>query len=140
QGEHRVRIVHEGYTTAERRVVLSPERPSQALTVPLAKAPVAPKPGAAPTAKTEVGPKPNSSEPAKAEPESGALVVDSRPTGATVLLDGRVVGKTPLTVPGVKVGDHTVRFELAGHYPWSAAVSVTGGAPTRVGGSLEKID
>jgi serine/threonine protein kinase len=140
QGEHRIRIVHDGYTTAERRVVLSPERPSQTFTVPLAKAPVAPKASGSQTAKSPlVTPKPSASEPAKAD-EAGLLVLDSRPTGATVFLDGRAVGKTPLSMPGVKPGDHTVRFELTGHYPWTASINVVGGTSTRVGGSLEKID
>ena len=140
QGEHRIRIVYDGYTTAERRVVLSPDRPSQTFTVPLAKAPVAPKASGSQTAKSPlVTPKPVVSEPAKAD-EAGLLVLDSRPTGATIILDGRAVGKTPLTVPGVKAGDHTVRFELSGHYPWTASVNVVGGTSTRVGGSLEKID
>jgi len=142
QGEHRVRVVHDGYTTAERRVVLSPERPSQGLTVPLAKAPVAPKQGAVPPAKTDAAPKQGVSPPAKAdaEGEAGVLVLDSRPTGATVFLDGRSVGKTPLNLPGVKAGDHTIRYELSGHYPWAASINVVGGTSTRVGGSLEKID
>jgi serine/threonine protein kinase len=140
QGEHRIRIVHDGYTTAERRVVLSPERPSQTFTVPLAKAPVAPKATGSQTAKSPVvTPKPGASEPAKAD-EAGLLVLDSRPTGATVFLDGRVAGKTPLSVPDVKAGDHTVRFELSGHYPWTASINVVSGTSTRVGGSLEKID
>src|SRR5262249_27532657 len=127
QGEHRVRLVQEGYLTAERRVVLSAERPAQVLTVPLAKkADVGPK-QAAPAKPDLVAPKPGSTQPAKAdaspkpgsiqEAEAGTIVLDSRPTGATAFVDGKAVGKTPVTVPGVKAGDHTVRFELAGHHP-----------------------
>ena len=124
RGEHRVRLVYEGYTTAERRVVLSPARPAQALTVPLAKVPVAPKPGASPEPRAS----------------TGSLLIDSRPTGATVLVDGRVVGKTPLTLPDVTAGDHGVRLELVGHRPWTGSIKVEGGTSNRVGGSLEKID
>jgi len=68
------------------------------------------------------------------------LVLDSRPSGANAFVDGRAVGKTPVSVPGVKAGDHTVRFELAGHFPWSTSINVEGGTSNRVGGSLEKID
>jgi serine/threonine protein kinase len=139
QGEHRVRVLHDGYTTAERRVVLSPSQPSQALTVPLAKAPVAPKPGASQTAKTEAAPaapKPGSI----AAADAGVLVLDSRPTGASVFVDGKSVGRTPLTLSETKAGDHTVRFELDEHRPWTASIKVIGGTTNRVGGSLEKID
>jgi eukaryotic-like serine/threonine-protein kinase len=151
QGEHRVRILHDGYTTAERRVVLSTSQPSQALTVPLAKAPVPPTPSAGQSAKTDVAsPKPGSSQAAKADDttkpgakpsaEAGVLVLDSRPTGASAFVDGRAVGRTPVTLPEVKTGDHTVRFELDEHRSWTASIKVIGGTTNRVGGSLEKID
>jgi serine/threonine-protein kinase len=149
QGEHRVRVLHDGYTAAERRVVLSTSQPSLALTVPLAKAPVPPSPGqsaktdpvspkqgAIPSAKADAAPKLG----AKASTEAGSLVLESRPTGATAFVDGRPVGTTPLTMPDVKAGDHTVRFELEEHRSWTASIKVVGGTSNRVGGSLEKID
>jgi hypothetical protein len=140
EGEHRVRILHDGYTAAERRVVLSTSQPLLALTVPLAKAPVpppvAPKPGSSQPAKADVAPKLG----AKTSAEAGSLVLESRPTGATAFVDGRPVGTTPLTMPDVKAGDHTVRFELEEHRSWTASIKVVGGTSNRVGGSLEKID
>jgi hypothetical protein len=134
QGEHRIRLVQEGYATTERRVVLSTERPSQVLTVPLSKAVVAPKQGVIPPAKADASQKPTPTW------DTGMLVLDSRPSGANAFVDGRAVGKTPVSVPGVKAGDHTVRFELVGHFPWSTSINVEGGTSNRVGGSLEKID
>jgi len=139
QGEHRVRVLHDGYTAAERRVVLSPSQPSLALTVPLAKAPVPPKPSPGQSAKTEVAPAAPTPG-AKPTAEARVLVLDSRPTGATAFVDGRAVGRTPVTLPDVKTGDHTVRFELDEHRPWTASIKVNGGTTNRVGGSLEKID
>jgi PEGA domain-containing protein len=138
RGEHRIRVVHDGYTAAERRVVLSTDRPSQVITVPLAKAPVPLKPtaGQPAAAKAEPTEKPASA----AAAETGVLVLDSRPTGAAAFVDGRAVGKTPVTLPDVKAGDHNVRFELSDHRPWSASIKVGGGTINRVGGSLEKID
>ena len=151
QGEHRVRIVRDGYTTVEQRVVLSPSQPSELLSVPLVKTPVAPNPGSSPPAKADlVAPKPGSNQPAKADAEtqlggkpssdSGVLVLDSRPMGATAFLDGRAVGRTPVMLPDVKAGDHSVRFELDQHRTWTASIKVVGGTANRVGGSLEKID
>jgi len=136
RGEHQVRIVHDGYRAVERRIVLSPEQPSQALAVPLAKALVSPKPNVSQPTKADAAPRPAPTVVA----EPGTLLVESRPTGATVFMDGRVVGKTPLNLPGVKAGDHAVRLELAGHRQWTTSVKVAGGGPNRVGASLEKID
>jgi hypothetical protein len=72
--------------------------------------------------------------------ETGTLLVESRPPGATVFMDGRAVGRTPLNVPDVKAGDHGVRLELAGHRQWTTSIKVVGGTPNRIGASLEKID
>jgi serine/threonine protein kinase len=69
----------------------------------------------------------------------GTLVVESRPTGATVLLDGREVGTTPLTLPSVNAGSHAVKVELAGYSNWSSAVQVTTGQRNRVTASLERL-
>ena len=72
--------------------------------------------------------------------EAGTLIVESRPTGAAVFLDGRAVGRTPLNLPGVKAGDHTVRLDLGEYRLWTTPIKVVGGAPNRIGASLEKID
>ena len=69
---------------------------------------------------------------------TGELFVDSRPQGANVLLDGRVVGKTPLQLPNVPIGTHVVRIELAEHKPWFSTATVTAGEIRRVTGSLER--
>jgi serine/threonine-protein kinase len=141
RGEHRVRLVRDGYAAAERRIVLTPAQPSQSLSVPLAKTPVSPKPNVGQPAKADpVAPQPSPKQSAKVDAEAGTLVIDSRPVGATVFVDGRAVGRTPLNVPGVKVGDHTIRLELAGHRQWMTSIKVVGAAPNRIGASLEKID
>ena len=69
---------------------------------------------------------------------TGELFVDSRPQGANVLLDGKIVGKTPLQLPKVPIGTHIVRIELAEHKPWSSPAMVTAGEVRRVTGSLER--
>jgi hypothetical protein len=65
------------------------------------------------------------------------LYVDSRPRGATVLLDGKSVGQTPVSVPEVPIGTHIVRLELTGKRPWTVATTVIAGKRTSVTGSLE---
>jgi hypothetical protein len=77
---------------------------------------------------------------APAQPASGftgSLYVDSNPRGATVLLDGRSIGQTPLRLAEVPVGTHVVRLELAGKRPWMSTTRVTAGEASRVTGSLE---
>jgi serine/threonine-protein kinase len=152
RGEHRLRIVRDGYTAAERRIVLSSSRPSSSLIVPLAKTPVSPKPNVRQSADAApASPKPGtrpSAEAGLASPkpaatavaEVGSLLIESRPTGANVFMDGRAVGKTPANLPEVKAGDHAVRLELTGHRQWTTSFKVMGGTPNRIGASLEKID
>jgi hypothetical protein len=138
RGEHRVRVVRDGYTSAERRVVLSPSQPSQSLSVPLAKEPRA-------RAKAPVSPKlAVDGTPAKAEADQstpakvGTLIVESRPQGADVMIDGRPVGTTPLSLSDVRAGSHAVRLEREGYLIWTAPVKVTAGEQNRVTASLEK--
>ena len=46
----------------------------------------------------------------------GTLYVDSNPRGATVLLDGRKIGVTPISLAEVPIGSHVLRVELAGSH------------------------
>jgi hypothetical protein len=66
-------------------------------------------------------------------------VAESRPPGARVVLDGRVIGKTPLKLGNLKAGAHTVRLEVDGYRVWSTEVTVVAGRETRVAGSLDRI-
>ena len=60
---------------------------------------------------------------------SGSITVDSNPGGASVLLDGNPVGKTPagraaLILNNVPSGSHTVTVEFAGYPPYTSTVTV----------------
>ncbi len=52
------------------------------------------------------------------EPSPGApsLRILSDPEGATVYLDGRRAGTTPITIEGVQPGNHLLRVEKSGYY------------------------
>lgn len=70
----------------------------------------------------------------KASPAvSGLLRVTSRPQGATVKVDGKVVpGRTPLTI-GVAVGSHALQVSLEGYETYArASVQVAKGIETAV--------
>jgi serine/threonine-protein kinase len=76
----------------------------------------------------------------RSEPsERGSLQVDSRPRGARVFVDGRLVGTTPLLVPEVTSGSHAVRIDLGGYERWVTAVTVAPGVRQRVAASLTLI-
>jgi hypothetical protein len=123
-GNYVVRIVQDGYEVMREEVTLTVRDASHTIEARLepkarAGAP-APAPAAAPAANL-----------------TGSLYVDSRPQGANVLLDGRLVGKTPLNLTEVPVGTHVVRIEMAGKQPWTVSQNVTTGKIARVTGSLE---
>jgi hypothetical protein len=70
-------------------------------------------------------------------PLTAELVVDSRPSGAQVFVDGALVGTTPLR-RDVAPGTHVVRLVLPGHQPWVTRVETARGKERRVAGSLER--
>jgi hypothetical protein len=98
---------------------------------------------------TEREPSPRTSNPESEEaravtpadrvpPGATSMEVISRPAGAQVYVDGRLVGKTPLVLPEVNPGDHAVQIALPGHQRWVTRVSVSPGSRARVAASLER--
>src|SRR4029450_9741705 len=69
----------------------------------------------------------------------GSLYVDSRPSGARVFLDGKLIGSTPLEVPSVPAGEHAVRLESDGYRRWSSSVRVVASGGERVRGARERL-
>ena len=69
--------------------------------------------------------------------ETGTVMVNSRPGGADVYVDGRLVGATPLTLDDVRPGSHAVRLVRAGYREWTTTVDVTAGQEVLVAASLE---
>jgi hypothetical protein len=65
-----------------------------------------------------------------------SIEVSSLPAGAVVALDGRVVGRTPLSIPNVPEGTHVIGMELPGFNRWATSVRVSAGERARVAGSL----
>lgn len=129
-GTHVVRITHQGYVAAERRVRIRSAQPAQSIEVALAA--TRPARGATPA---PAAPERTSGSPAA---KAGSLMVDSRPVGARVFVDGQMVGTTPLLLDPVTAGDHSVRLELDGFNGWATTTRVVGGERNRVSGSLEQ--
>jgi serine/threonine-protein kinase len=122
-GTHRVRITQNGYATEDRRVFITASRPAQSMTVTLARSSVAAPPQA------PVG---------SAGHFTGALLVESRPTGANVYVDNHMVGTTPMSLPEVTAGSHAIRLEHDGYRRWSASVRIVASEQNRVTASLER--
>ena len=113
------------------RVVITPSRPSQSLTIPLERPATA-----VPRARTTAPAAP--AAPAPSGRFAGALRVDSRPPGASVFVDGKLVGTTPLSLPSVPAGTHAIRLEYEGYRRWTSAIRVVASEQNRVTASLEK--
>jgi serine/threonine protein kinase len=125
-GAHQVRVLRDGYRTAERRVQITATRPAQSLAVDLERT-------------TSAGARVTPPAPSTTDGTFvGTLTIESRPPGAEVRLDGKVVGTTPTVIPQVGAGQHTVRIELAGYRLWTASVRVVTGERNRVTASLER--
>ena len=67
----------------------------------------------------------------------GSLLVETRPAGARVVLDGKTLGVTPITVPDVHIGNHPLRIERAGYKAVVTSVTIKSGERARVALTLE---
>jgi eukaryotic-like serine/threonine-protein kinase len=111
----RVTVEREGFKADERRVALSAAQPTVTVDARL-----------------------SASAPPPPEATTGALVIESRPPGASIFLDGRQVGTTPLSVPNASPGTRRIRLEMAGFSPWVTTANIQPGVRTRVAASLER--
>ena len=71
---------------------------------------------------------------------AGGLRVLSTPAGADVLVDGQVIGQTPLNHEDVDVGEHVVTVRLTEFYDYEQNITIEGGQRTIVSARLEQID
>ena len=67
----------------------------------------------------------------------GSLVVNSRPSGARVFVNGRGVGETPLVLRNQLAGSRAIRVALDGYEPWSSAVRVVADTETQLRAELK---
>jgi serine/threonine-protein kinase len=68
----------------------------------------------------------------------GLLTIESRPEGARVFLDGKLMGATPLAIRNVGTGEHAIRLEHDGYQHWSSSVRIVASEQIRVTASLEE--
>jgi serine/threonine protein kinase len=118
-GTRTLLVTRTGYETAERRITLTADRPSRSVDIQLVQVRAA-----RPARDTQAA-------------AVGSLLVESRPNGAAVTIDGKPAGVTPLTIASITPGTHTVRLELDGYRPLTHTVIVKSGERVRVAASLE---
>jgi serine/threonine protein kinase len=129
RGGHRVRVMRDGFNTEDRRVVITAAQPSQSLTIALERQEAAAGRGSQAARGGETG---------STGRFAGDLFVESRPPGATVFMDGKAVGTTPLSLQAVAAGSHVIRIEHEGYRRWSSAVRVVASQANRITASLER--
>jgi PEGA domain len=117
-GSYTIRVAREGYAAEERMVDLTARRPTAAATIVLRAHAQA--------------------DAAEGATAPGGINVQSRPSGARVFVDDRLMGSTPLTIPGLPAGPATVRIEMDGYQTWSTTVQVGAREPIRVAASLDR--
>jgi len=104
-GAYQIRVEQQGYEAQTRDVSLDAGSPTAEVRIALARS---------------------------AAPLSGAADILSTPSGASVSVDGRPVGVTPLSGLKLKTGKRRVEVALEGHQTWTGTVDVGAGAPGRV--------
>jgi len=75
---------------------------------------------------------------APARPFTGDLTIESEPRDATVFIDQRRIGETPVHLKAFRAGSHAIRIDREGYERWTAGVLVAAGRQTRVSAQLER--
>ena len=141
-GSRQVTVARRGYVQEERRVVLTKARPSRSLEVRLSAAAAAGSvaPERAPSPPREGGPAaPRPSTPAslgKPVVSTGSLAVESLPSGASVSVNGKPSGITPLTLNDLTPGDYRVTLSMPGYRDFATTVRVAAGERARAAARL----
>ena len=147
-GTHTIRVTRPAYATQEQKVVLTAKEPSAVVEFTLRPGKASPA-GSAPggsAASTKPTARPPVPPTAAGAPRSAptpvvvapSLSIETRPPGARVVVDGRDVGVTPLTLTPLGSGWHSVQLQLRGYRVWSSTVSVAAGQRRRIAASLER--
>ena len=71
-------------------------------------------------------------------PIYGILSINSQPFGATVLIDGKEVGETPLSLDNVLIGRREVSVSLKGHYAEPQSIVISQESPSAVEFAMKK--
>ena len=73
-------------------------------------------------------------------PARAILDIQSTPSEAQVLMDGQVIGKTPIEQFLARPGRRTLLIQKEGFKPWEASIEVVAGVSGTVSASLEAVE
>ena len=141
-GTHTVRVTRPRYASEEREVVLTADQPTARVDFSLSPERSA-RGGASAGGRAAAGAAARSAAASGSRAgQAGrqSLVIDSRPPGARVRVDGAEVGTTPVTVTSVAAGRHRLELQMPGYRPWSETLTVTAGRDRQVTATLERND
>ena len=125
-GPYEVEVTLAGYGSRRTQFILDEADPIGSFDADLTAGPGEPSAaGAAPA-----GPAPG------AEVAIGSILAETRPPGAAVWVDQRLVGETPMLIPDVPAGAHQIEFRLDGYRTWTTTVEVVPATQARVAASL----
>jgi len=136
-GTRNVVVERRGYVSQTLKVSITKARPARTIDVRLATeaAAAAPKPS---TPATIGKPAVATAKPAAAS--TGTLVVDSRPPGAAVTINGKPSGTTPLTLNDLAPGEYQVVMTMPGYRNFTTTVRVVAGERVRAAASLTALE
>ena len=120
-GPYEVEVTLAGYPSRREQLMLDAGDPIGSLNADLTVPPAGGAPATSPPAE-QVG--------------IGSILAETRPPGAAVWLDQRLVGETPVSIPDVPAGAHRIEFRLDGYRTWITTVEVAPATQARVAASL----
>lgn len=70
---------------------------------------------------------------------TGKATIQSHPSGANVIIDGKLAGKTPMTLENLPDGPLDYRLKYAGYTEYAGQVNVQGGGPATATAALKAL-
>jgi len=135
-GSYTIHLARDGYAAADRRLRLTAKRPSASVVVGLKR--TASKGPAASERSESMVRQGSPSTLSLPNGSRGSVSVQSRPAGARVFMNNRLIGATPLAIPDLPAGPAAVRIEMDGYQTWATTVQVNAGQRTTVTASLDR--
>ena len=132
-GAREITVTRRGYVPEERRIVLTKARPSQSVEVRMSASAsaTASRSGAGTSA-----PRPSTPASLGKPSATGALAIESRPAGASVSVNGKPSGTTPMMINELAPGDYRVTLSLSGYREFATTVRVVAGERARAAARL----
>jgi hypothetical protein len=70
---------------------------------------------------------------------TGTISVSSNPPGANVFVDNAYLGLTPVTLPNVATGTHTILLKKEGYSDWATTLDLSPGGTVAIKGTLSPV-